>query len=170
MNILYLHGLESKLSERKRDVLAKYGTVTAPDLDYPNDPDAVLNLIANYQNSKFDVVMGSSMGGFAGYHIANAFSLPALLFNPALVKRSVPQNIPETEISDSGCRQIVLGGQDTVVNPADTLNYIGKDFGGGLDYHLHLKHNMAHRVPMEVFEEEVESFFQHLAKSEFQSI
>ena len=73
MNILYLHGLESKLSERKRDVLAKYGTVTAPDLDYHNDPDAVLNLIANYKNSKFDVVMGSSMGGFAGYHIANAF-------------------------------------------------------------------------------------------------
>ena len=163
MNILYLHGLESKLSERKRAVVSKYGTVTAPDLDYHNDPDAVLNLIANYKNSKFDVVMGSSMGGFAGYHISNAFSLPALLFNPALVKRSVPQNIPETKIPDSGFRQIVLGGQDTIVNPADTLGYIGRDFGGGLDYHLHLRHEMTHRVPMEVFEEEVESFFKYLA-------
>jgi len=44
MNILFLHGLESKLSEPKRAILEVYGTVIAPDIDYKSDPNVIQNL------------------------------------------------------------------------------------------------------------------------------
>jgi predicted esterase YcpF (UPF0227 family) len=34
MNILYLHGLKSKLKEDKRKILEQYGRVFAPEIDY----------------------------------------------------------------------------------------------------------------------------------------
>ncbi len=37
MTILYLHGLESKLSDVKRVVLEKFGTIIAPDMDYKSN-------------------------------------------------------------------------------------------------------------------------------------
>ncbi|WP_405330206.1 YqiA/YcfP family alpha/beta fold hydrolase [Leeuwenhoekiella sp. LLG6367-2.1] len=161
MTILYLHGLESKLNASKRAFLESYGAVIAPDLDYKNNPDAIQQTYVNYKSEAIDYVMGSSMGGFAAYHLGLAFNTPVLLFNPALVKRSVPQNIPKFEAASSGFGQVVLGGKDTVVDPSDTLTFLGQQLKLGFDYHLHLHAEMSHRTPLEVFEEEVKLFFEY---------
>ncbi|MHA6281095.1 YqiA/YcfP family alpha/beta fold hydrolase [Salinimicrobium sp. CAU 1759] len=158
MNILYLHGLDSKLSPEKREVLEHYGKVLSPDLNYYEDPNAIETILGMYPNGEVDVVIGSSMGGFAGYYVSNALNKPALLFNPALVKRSVPQNIPKLENFNS-LKQIVLGQIDDVVSPADTLSFLPQDFNAVTDLHLHLVPENGHNIPVPLFEAEVQSFF-----------
>ncbi len=162
MTILYLHGLESKLSDAKRAVLEHYANVIAPDLDYHNNPNAVQEVYDAFKSQTIDYVMGSSMGGFAAFHLGRAFDKPVLLFNPALVKRLVPQNIPTYKLPTSGFGQVVLGGIDTVVDPADSLRYLGDQLKAGFDYYLHLRAEMGHRTPLDVFEEEVMLFFSGL--------
>lgn len=159
MNILYLHGLDSKLSPEKKAILEKYGKVHAPDLNYYTNPDAIETILDMFADVEINTVIGSSMGGFAGYHVSNALFRPALLFNPALMKRSVPQNIPSEENNYNNLKQIVIGQIDDVVSPLDTLNFLTQNFNPVTDLHLHLVPRLGHNIPVEFFEEEVESFF-----------
>lgn len=159
MNILYIHGLDSKLNDQKKRMLEKYGKVFAPDLDYYKDPNAIESILEMYRHVDMNTVVGSSMGGFAGYYISNALDRPALLFNPALQSRSVEQNIPELNASGSGFKQIVIGQRDEVVNPADTLHFLSERLNGAIDFHLNIRHEMQHRVEPDCFEEELETFF-----------
>lgn len=158
MNILYLHGLDSKLSPEKRAILEHYGKVIAADLNYYDNPDAIETILKMHRDVELDVVIGSSMGGFAGYHVSNALSLPALLFNPALQKRSVPQNIP-SEKSHNSLKYIILGQIDNVVIPADTLGYLAENFNPVTHLHLHLVPQLGHNIPVDFFEKEVKEFF-----------
>lgn len=162
MNILYLHGLDSKLSPKKRQILEKYGKVFAPDLDYYQDPNAIESILKMYQDVELNTVIGSSMGGFAAYHVSNALFRPALLFNPALEKRSVPQTIPAEENNYNNLKQIIIGQRDDVVAPADTLSFLSKNFNPVTDIHLRLVPWLGHRIPVELFEKEVELFFERL--------
>lgn len=123
MNILYLHGLNGSLKPKKRNILEAYGTVFAPSIDYQNNPNAILWLYDSYKNKDIDIVIGSSMGGFAGCHLSKLLQVPALLFNPALAKRSVPQHVIETPKNNNTSIDIVLGAKDTVINPKDTLAF-----------------------------------------------
>ena len=161
LNILYLHGLDSKLSPEKKAILEQYGKIYAADLNYYTNPDAIESILEMYPKGEIDVVIGSSMGGFAGYHVSNALSRPALLFNPALVKRPVRQNIPEIKQYNK-LKQIVLGQIDEVVSPTDTLDFLAKEFNIETHFHLHLVPGLGHNIPVDFFAEEVESFFAKL--------
>ena len=99
MKILYLHGLESKLGQEKRAILEIFGDVSAPDLDYFNNPEAIESILNTYEKEGIEVVIGSSMGGFAAYYVSTILKKPDLLFNPALRKRSVKQSIPSITIN-----------------------------------------------------------------------
>ena len=159
MNILYIHGLESKLSQEKKKILEKYGKVFAPDLNYYENPEAIASILKQYSEVDINTVIGSSMGGFAGYHISDALDRPALLFNPALKERSVEQRIPEINNTCFSFKQIVLGQRDEVVNPAHTLQFLSERLDQTTDFQIHLRHEMQHRVEPECFEEELEIFF-----------
>lgn len=158
MNIIYLHGLDSKLSPEKKSVLEQFGNMYAPDVNYYEDRDAIQTILDYYPNLEIDAVIGSSMGGFAGYHVANALDKPALLFNPAVKKRSVHQNIPSLN-SFNRLKQIVIGQVDEVVIPRDTLEFLLEDFNPVTDLRLHLVPGLGHNIPVEFFKEEVSSFF-----------
>lgn len=162
MNILYLHGLDSKLSPEKRSILEKYGKVFAPDLDYYQNPNAIESVLEMFPDVDINTVIGSSMGGFAAYHVSNALLRPALLFNPALMKRSVAQNIPEDNNNYNNLKQIVIGQIDDVVSPADTLSFLSENFNPVTEIYLHLQPKLGHSIPVELFEEEVERFFKKL--------
>ncbi|NKI26427.1 alpha/beta hydrolase [Arenibacter sp. 6A1] len=158
MNILYLHGLESTLSDAKRSLLEKYGRVEAPLMDYKEQNQIFETLFEKYKNSDIDVVMGSSMGGFMGYYLAKALKVPALLFNPALTSRSIVQEIPSKLENSNKYHQVVLGSQDEVVNPMDTiafLSQLSKEF----PLKIHLNHQLGHRIPETVFKQELSAFF-----------
>lgn len=159
MNILYLHGLDGDLAPEKRIILEEYGTVFSPAIDYRTEYNSIEMLVEQYKNEKIDVVIGSSMGGFVGYYIADAYQLPSLLFNPALASRSVRQNIPTYKNPYLSFKQIVLGVHDEVIDPKSTLTFLSKTLQEHTDYHIHLRQDLEHRIPIEIFTEEVALFF-----------
>lgn len=164
MNIVYLHGLDSKLSLEKKEILEKFGDVIAPEIDYYSNENAIKSLVDYLKDKKVDLIIGSSIGGFAGYYVSTALKKPALLFNPALKNRSVEQIIPSIPINSRSVKQFVLGVMDDVVNPGETLGFISKTFNEFTDFHIHLRTGLTHNIPLDVFEEEIESFL-NLVKS-----
>lgn len=162
MNILYIHGLNGSLSPEKRIILERYGNVQSPAIDYENNPDSILWIYDQYKDAEIDIIMGNSMGGFATYHLSKLFNIPALLFNPALAGRSAFQNIPDTFETNGSHISIVLGSKDSVVNPKHTLIFLGDLLNQQQDYNISIRHDLEHRIPVNVFEEEVISFFEGL--------
>ncbi|EMQ95178.1 Hypothetical protein D778_02699 [Xanthomarina gelatinilytica] len=158
MNILYLHGLNGSLKPKKRNILEAYGTVFAPSIDYQNNPNAILWLYDSYKNKDIDIVIGSSMGGFAGFHLSKLMQIPALLFNPALAARSVEQQTPNTPSNNGSTISMVLGAKDTVIDPKGTLHYIGEHLNAGQPIDIKIHPYLEHRIPVAVFEEAVDLF------------
>ena len=159
MTILYLHGLESKLSDVKRVVLEKFGTVIAPDMDYKSNSEMYNYLMETYKNESIDCIIGSSMGGFMGYHIAMHLGCPALLFNPALPIRSLNQNVPQNVVPKENQRfSIVLGSQDETVPAVSNLRYFSENFLPTFQFQIKIRPDLAHQIPLEIFEEECSAF------------
>lgn len=163
LNILYLHGLESKLSLEKKAVLTKFGNVIAPDLDYKNN-DEIFNLIyEQYKSLNIDCIIGSSMGGFMGYYLAMTFNCPALLFNPALPIPGLNQIIPENlKPKEKVLYNFVLGWQDTIVKATENLEFISKNAYKSLHYTIKVRPDLGHQIPLNIFEEESNKFFKSL--------
>lgn len=164
MNILFLHGLESKLSAPKRAILETYGTVIAPDLDYKSNPNMIQMLYDEYHSQDINAIIGSSMGGFAAFHLANNMGICALLYNPALPYRNaVEQIIPATlPINNSAFILIVLGAQDDVIKAKDNLNYFAQHSNPITDYIITIKKELAHQIPVKIFEQETKAFFDEI--------
>lgn len=161
MNILYIHGLDSKLKPEKRKILERYGEVYTPDINYYVNVDAVRSILEYASTKSIDVVMGSSMGGFAGYYVSKELNLPVLLFNPALKERSVEQHIPEVKENATSKMHIILGEVDEVVNPEGTLEFL-EDELKNKRISTEIVKDLGHNIPVEVFEEKVLTFMDHL--------
>lgn len=163
MNILYLHGLSSSgLNSEKRKILEKYGKVFSPAIDYRTEPNSITLLAEQYKDEKIHAVIGSSMGGFIGYYIADAYQIPSLLFNPALASRAVYQRIPTYKNPYLSFKQIVLAANDDVVDPKETLVFLSKTLQQYTDYHIHIRQDIKHRIPADIFEQEVKMFFERI--------
>lgn len=163
MNILYIHGLNGSLSPEKQSILQQYGNVLAPAIDYENNPDSIMWLHNHYKDAKIDLIIGSSMGGFAGYYLCKLFKVPALLFNPALAYRSVYQNEPSTPSTNEKTIHIILGAKDEVVDPKSTMNFLGNLLTQPQDYNIHVRHDLEHRIPIDVFEAAVSNRMKSLS-------
>lgn len=162
MNILYLHGLESKLSLQKRKIVERFGKVFAPNLDYHKNSASIESIIHDYSDADINAVIGSSMGGFVGYYVSNFLKCPALLFNPALKHRSVEQHIPPLKEPVESYQRIVLGLLDEVVDPSHTLTFFAENLHKEAGLELKLRPAMEHRVEINIFEEELEKFFKEV--------
>lgn len=160
MKIVYIHGLDSKLSPEKREILEKFGTVLSPDINYYNNTKSIATIIHEVEGENPDVIIGSSMGGFAAYYVSTALHKPALMFNPALAERTVEQEVPKGEIKNRQLKQFLLGAIDDVVNPGKTLNFIAEAYNEHTDFHLHILPGLTHNIPLDVFEAEVKSFLE----------
>jgi hypothetical protein len=163
MKILYIHGLNGSLSIEKRDILQHFGKVQAPSIDYEKNPDSIISLQNQFKDAKIDLIIGSSMGGFAGYYLSKLYQVPCLLFNPALPYRSVYQNIPSTPQSNNGTINIVLGSKDDIIDPKSTLHFLGDLLMQPQNYNIHIRHDLEHRIPVHVFEEEVSNIMKILS-------
>ena len=147
--ILYLHGLESKQGGRKVDFLSSECVVHAPVIDY-----RMLDLHSKIHNIimdlKPDLIIGSSMGGYVAHEFAKAFSLPAILLNPALHSRSFEPDLDKFILgfdTDSKKRQIVvLGKNDDIINPEVT-----KEMLGGDERFIIVEGEHTHRTPLDIF-------------------
>ena len=158
-NIFYLHGFESKLTDDKRAVLQKYGNCLAPDIDYrePKILQKLLELSRKHQTTK---IIGSSMGGYTGYAISKILNVDCLLFNPAFPYRIVDPDFSDIEIPPTKTAKtlIVLGKKDTIIKYNDNIEYIRK-FIQLPDLQIREIENLEHRIPLDIFETEIDSFF-----------
>lgn len=169
MHILYLHGLDGSLSVEKRTILEEYGTVYAPSIAYRHNPNIIEQLLTTYtdHDPEIDVVIGSSMGGFAAYYVSDVLNQPALLFNPALAYRSVEQEVPQNIPDSLNFKYIVVGGKDEVIDPDSTVAFLkNSSLSSSPKYHLDIRFQLGHRIPVDYFEEVVEAFFLELYQLE----
>lgn len=150
--ILYLHGLESGQGGPKVDFLATKCFVHAPELDYTRY-DIFDFLIKTVNEFKPDYIIGSSMGGYTAFILGALYKIPVLAFNPALHNRSIEPNYPDfVKHHFPGEFTIVLGNQDTIIPPNQTLDWL-KDHVKDRFVKSDIKtvENMGHRVPLDVF-------------------
>ena len=157
MNLLYLHGLNSRLSPEKRTILENYGQIFAPDIDYSKkyiQPETILNA---YKSTEFDVVIGSSMGALNAYIISENIGRPALLFNPPLSRY---QKVTFTTYftKNEAPKQFLLGAKDEVVNPTETLAFLANRLKED-SLRLNVDSQLEHRIPVSIFTEQLSEFF-----------
>jgi predicted esterase YcpF (UPF0227 family) len=154
MNIIYLHGLESKgLTKEKRNAIESLGhTVDAPLIDYNKKPmfDELTEMV---NQGNYDLIIGSSMGGRLGYWISNHLKKPALLFNPAL-NSPTSNKLQPIPIKDPQYKKqlISFGREDDVIDPKVTLNELTESHKIILDF----VSDMGHRIPTKILAERIE--------------
>jgi hypothetical protein len=149
-SVLYLHGLESKQGGPKVDFLKTvFEEVYAPALDYKGNPNLFQELLEQLRAKPVDLLIGSSMGGHFAYCLATHLNIPTLLFNPALLKRSVQVNTAEGDFQPK--HRIMMGRKDELVLNTDTLAFLKER---GIEAELYYGEH-GHRTPYEVFVESV---------------
>lgn len=166
-DILYFHGLDSFLSEEKRNILNLFGKVTAPTFNY-RDPGVLPGItgLFNDLDMKSTAVIGSSFGGSLAYIYSVKYNIPCLLFNPALATRSVDLTLEKPlDRSNSNLSYIVLGKQDDVINYKDSLTFISQHFKGPKD--IVIEEHLGHRIPIDIFEKHTTQFFEFLNLPEY---
>ena len=150
--VLYLHGLESPQGGEKVDYLATKCYVHAPSLDYTRN-DIFTFLLKTIEEFQPDLIIGSSMGGYAAYVLGGLYQLPVLAFNPALHRRTIEPNFPKFAKSHIPSElTIVIGKQDNIVDGNRTLDYL-KDHIQDKTVNYKIEHikEMGHRIPLQVF-------------------
>jgi uncharacterized protein len=150
--ILYLHGLESAQGGAKVDYLATKGIVHAPEMDYTRK-DLFGYLIEVVSDFKPDLIIGSSMGGYCAYVLGSLFKIPLLVFNPALHSRKFEPAIPDFVKKHYPQKMhVVVGDEDTVINPNTTLDFITDKIAGDVvNITVDRIKAMGHRTTLDVF-------------------
>ena len=157
MNVLYLHGLESQPGGPKVKYLQdRFDMVYAPAVDYSN-PETFDELLDLCFVEDFDLIVGSSMGGYFAHQLASHFEdTRVMLFNPAFHSRSIePRGVTDGTFHVDG--HCVLGLEDDVINSTETYYMIGAmGFYDGLS--IIPVEKMGHRTPFTTFIDIMERF------------
>lgn len=156
--ILYLHGLDSQLSDEKHEALKAYGKILFPDIDFRATDQVIENLYSQYKNDGIDVIIGSSFGGFAAYYLSLLFDVDCLIFNPALPYRSYPQQIPAVNKREKNLLT-VIGVQDPLIKAADNISFLLEHQPENKHSRIHVLQDLAHQIPLPIFRSEVNYFF-----------
>jgi len=152
MNVLYLHGLESKPTGPKMKYLKdRFESFYAPEIDY-EDPDAFEEIVDLCIAEEFDMIIGSSMGGYFACALSTGLGIPIIAFNPAIHSRSFePYGVNYGEHPIDG--YCVLGMDDDVIDPHITCKMVEDD----KYFAVMPVEGMGHRVPFTKFIDVVET-------------
>ena len=154
MNILYLHGLMSSHTSSKIDWLRLEHTVHSPHLKYKEESQLIFSNMDQLCNThEIDLIIGSSMGGYLGFHLANKFHIPSLLFNPSIAPNDIVK--PEVEVVSNLniLHTVVLGVKDDVVIPSDTIAFLKNSNSNCFIK----KESNGHRTPFDIFKKNFEA-------------
>jgi hypothetical protein len=113
------------------DYLTEMGfDVTAPHLDYDNEPDVFTNLL----QEDYDCIVGNSLGGYIGYYLSDWKGVPSILVNPPMyMDLKLRVNVPSAsviQLAQEGTRSItdkkhiVVGMDDVVVDPFKVIEWL----------------------------------------------
>jgi len=160
MRIAYFHGWGGHFNDAKYKILSKFGDeVYFPDIDYTNHR----NLISSYANELFGsnnptLIVGTSLGGYLGFHISNIVRCPALLINPAFFSKSGGELKPNSNSTnnDDYQKQFIFSVKDEEVDVKRCIKML-KDFKYE-DAQIKLYPDLTHQIPIDVFENEFSEF------------
>jgi uncharacterized protein len=154
MKILYLHGLESSVGGPKVEYLESLGhKVHAPEMCW--DVGGNFVSIADHcaYEDDFDLIIGSSMGGYFAYELGKIFDIPVLLLNPALHSRSIEPRVEKVH-EDLAADPLVflgVGANDDVINYEKTLDILDEEAGCFFRGN-YWKGDHGHRTPIDFFQ------------------
>lgn len=150
--VLYLHGLESNQGGQKVEFLANRCYIHAPEMDYTRK-DIFPFLTQMMEDFEPELIIGSSMGGYTALILGALYNIPVVAFNPAVHSRTFNPKYPKfvKEHFPRNAR-IILGEEDTVINPKRTLDYL-KDKIKFTHPNIKIEHvdKMGHRIPFDIF-------------------
>jgi len=155
MKVVYLHGLESKVDPSNPKVLFLndfFDEAYIPVIDYDNS-NTFETLLANIEEMKADFLIGSSMGGYFGYLIGSKLGIKTILFNPAVVCRSIDPPVDDSGLKGSE-NVIITGDKDDFINPLLVRDFFEDSGVGSFRF---INYDGGHRVPFDVFKVSIES-------------
>jgi len=158
MRILFLHGLESKPGCGKVQYLESQGHVVhSPKLDY-HDDRSYENLCTLTSHGNYDVIIGSSMGGWFAWNLGKELGVPVLLLNPALHSRSIEPIIGKWigEFYTTSKVFLALGRLDDIIDGNKTIEWLDDNDHDDWEHDIMIQ-EYGHRTPVDIFE----SIFKH---------
>lgn len=156
MRTLYIHGLDSIPAPEKLKILQDAGMETyALHLDYRNQHDAYYILKKHATRHQVKFIVGSSLGGFYAYWLAEELGLPCLLFNPALANRSLDAITPQLKQLNCPARYVVIGAGDEVIEPQGSLDFLERAKRRNIIQKVMVCQWLAHRIDFNTFREMV---------------
>jgi len=158
MKTLYIHGLDSEPKPEKIELIKQHSEVEALHLDYRKNEDSYQVLSKVIKSKNITHVIGSSLGGFLGYWLAEEHKLPCLLFNPALGTRNINLEV-NRNYNQCPKRIIVLGEQDEIVSPYFTIEFLRPKNIKNTKQEIILNSTMEHRIWEKDFKKYVDYFF-----------
>lgn len=145
MKITYIHGLESDPIGPKSTWLNDKFDTYIPSVNY-KDPSSFERILNKCKGSS--LIIGSSMGGYFAYLISLHLGIPTLLFNPAVIGRTINPIVEEPNKPKRAKHSIYLGKKDNVINGSLVKKWFSNNGTGSFVYN---KYDGEHRVDYDVF-------------------
>lgn len=146
MKVVFLHGYRSTNKGEKYDEMRKhFDQVISPKINW-DDKNVYESLRNIIKKENPDIIIGSSMGGYAAYNLGNEFNIKTLLFNPAFNSRPVEPMIEKHQHRD--LHTIVLGNNDTVINNKETYDIFENKAIIKIE-------PISHRIPIGIFRKHI---------------
>lgn len=157
MKTLYIHGLDSYPRPEKNEIMREAGLdPVSLHLNYKQKLGVYESLKGAALREKVKFIIGSSLGGYLGNTLAEDLGLPCLLFNPAMHYTDVfYSKIPVIENPECPARYIVLGMNDSNINPNYTLKVFAEKGCKGTDQRILICHWLGHEIDFRTFDEMV---------------
>ncbi|MEA3443657.1 MAG: YqiA/YcfP family alpha/beta fold hydrolase [Bacteroidota bacterium] len=153
MKALYIHGLDSKPNKEKIKIMEEAGLLTfALHLDYRLQENSYEILLKEAIDNQIDFIVGSSLGGYYGFWLAEEMGLPCLLLNPAMtIDRSLPLAISHVKELKCPLRYVVIGANDDTIDPARNLVFFKKANRSGIKQRVITCEWLPHVIDLESF-------------------
>ncbi len=155
MKTLYIHGLDSSPKPEKITILKNLGLeVFALHIDYRSDNDTCYKTLKRYaQENSIEFIIGSSLGGFLGFYLSEDLAIPCLLFNPAMHFPTLEIEKPKVNLGICPKRLVVLGEQDSTVDPRQNWTFFKSLDGNGTQQRVLSCNWLAHNIDFSTFRE-----------------
>jgi len=152
MNLLYIHGIDSKPNMERISHLESLGyKVSALHLNYRAEPETYSILKRTILQSEIRQLVGSSFGGFLAFWLGEEMGLPSLLFNPAMYVEPRQARFSAPMERKSPRRRVVIGAQDEVVDPQANWKFFEKEGNLARDQRVILCQWLGHQIDIDTF-------------------
>jgi predicted esterase YcpF (UPF0227 family) len=157
MRTLYIHGLDSYPVPEKTEIMKDAGLkVVALHLNYREKLGIYETLKDTAVRKKVEFIVGSSLGGYLGYWLAEDLGLPCLLFNPAMHYDDVfYSKMPEIENLKCPVRYVVLGARDKTQKLNEVTRLLKSEAREDLNQRILTCEWLGHEIDLNTFQEMV---------------